>query len=373
MIAGNDKELKLLSKASAEFSKKELAPNREENDKYPFGPFFKDVLEKAFELDFFHVTLPEKYSGIGQGMQALCIILSNICMEDSSLGGIIFTNSASQELLHLADAEDLLKKLAQNSDNVNDFLIATQVCNNPADIENNVNAEVIDGQYILSGQIEYVVSGGIANQALIPVDMGSGAGISLFHIDLTQDGISISEPIHSLGIHACPAVDITLERVQGTLVGKPGKGCHYFEKMTDRMSVAAAAMSWGIMKGSFAEAREYCQGRFQGGRKIIEWSEVKYILAEMAVKLKTAEAIISRTCQAIENGEPEWPLYSRSAALQIQENACNFTTDGIQLLGGVGYMKDFGQEKRFRDAKHIQAFLGLSPMNKLRLLENMIR
>ena len=58
MIAGTDKELKLLDKASNEFAKKELAPIREENDKYPFGPFFMPALKKAYEIEFFHATLP---------------------------------------------------------------------------------------------------------------------------------------------------------------------------------------------------------------------------------------------------------------------------------------------------------------------------
>ena len=139
------------------------------------------------------------------------------------------------------------------------------------------------------------------------------------------------------------------------------------------MSVASAAMSWGIMKGSFAEALEYSEGRFQGGRRIVDWSEVRIILAGMAVKIKTAEAIISRTCQAVDNEEPGWQAVARSAALKIQANACDLTTDGIQVLGGVGYMKDFGQEKRFRDAKHIQSLLGMVPMKKLRLIDNLRR
>jgi alkylation response protein AidB-like acyl-CoA dehydrogenase len=49
--------------------------------------------------------------------------------------------------------------------------------------------------------------------------------------------------------------------------------------------------------------------------------------------------------------------------------ACQTTTDGIQVLGGVGYMKDFGQEKRFRDARHIQLLLGSAPMKKIRYME----
>jgi alkylation response protein AidB-like acyl-CoA dehydrogenase len=142
--------------------------------------------------------------------------------------------------------------------------------------------------------------------------------------------------------------------------------------MADKLHVAAGAMSAGIMKGSFSEAFEYTKGRQQGGREIINWSEVRMILATMALAVTNAEMLISRTCQAIDSSEKGWQACSRAAAITIQESATQVTTDGIQLLGGVGYMKDFGQEKRFRDAKHIQALLGIAPMKKLKFIEKMI-
>ncbi len=46
------------------------------------------------------------------------------------------------------------------------------------------------------------------------------------------------------------------------------------------------------------------------------------------------------------------------------------TNDGIQVLGWVGYMKDFGQEKRFRDAQHVQALMGIATLRKLEYLDN---
>ncbi|MBI5896521.1 MAG: acyl-CoA dehydrogenase, partial [Desulfobacterales bacterium] len=51
---------------------------------------------------------------------------------------------------------------------------------------------------------------------------------------------------------------------------------------------------------------------------------------------------------------------------------CDVTTDGIQVMGGVGYMKDFGQEKRFRDAKHTQALLGIAPAKKIKFMNEML-
>jgi alkylation response protein AidB-like acyl-CoA dehydrogenase len=373
MIAGTDKELKLLDKASSEFAKKELALFREENDKYPFGPFFEPALKKAYEIEFFHATLPEALGGIGQKMTALCVILYNICREDASMGGIIFTHTAAQEIMIAANAGDLLKQVVSDKSDVKDALIAFPVFNNPSEIDHMAIVEKNGDKYLLSGNLDYVVLGGIAVHALIPGKVKGQPGYCFFLVTLSDSAIEKSGPVHSLGIHACPAVDLNLKNVKGVLVGKESSGADYFEQMADKMHVAAGAMSAGIMKGSFTEAFEYTKGRQQGGREIINWSEVRMILSGMAVANTNAEMMISRACQAVDSGEKGWEACSRAAAISIAETACQATTDGIQLLGGVGYMKDFGQEKRFRDAKHIQALLGLAPLKKIRFIENMIK
>ena len=62
----------------------------------------------------------------------------------------------------------------------------------------------------------------------------------------------------------------------------------------------------------------------------------------------------------------------QAAAIHVLSTATTLATDGIQAMGGVGYMKDFGQEKRFRDAGQIQAFLGNFPMKKIRLIKQIL-
>ncbi len=372
MIPNNDIELKLLDKAAAEFSKKLLAPGREENDKFPYGPFFEPVLDKAYKLDFFHSILPEKYGGMGQGMDSLCIILDQICREDSSLGGIIFTNTASHEILLAAKSSEMLEKLTDSSADVNDFLIAFPVFNDPSDSPPSLQAEKKTDGYMLKGPLEYLVLGGMAGHAIVPAEVNGVDGYSFFLVNLKEQGLEIGPPVYSLGLHACPAVDLNFNGVQASLVGKEGAGHGYFEKMMDRLSVAAASMSSGIMKGSFKEALDYTRKRSQGGREIIKWSEIRMMMANMAVQIKNAEMSVSRSCQAIDNNESGWENCSRAAAIQVQDMACHLTTEGIQVMGGVGYMKDFGQEKRFRDAKHVQAMFGITPMKKLKYLENII-
>lgn len=365
------KELALLAKAASEFAKKQLAPDREENDRYPFGPFFDSVLDKAFGLDFFHILLPETMNGMNQGISALAVTLAELCQEDSSLGGILFTTAAAQELLFAADATAELERLAAQTA-VRDFIIGMPVFNNPAEVRHLADVRRTGDTFVLSGNLEYLVLGGMARQALVPASSPGSSAYSWFLVDLSQDGVTKSEPILSLGLHACPAVDVTFSGTRATLIGEEGKGSVYFEKMADRMHAAAAAMSLGIMKGSFREAFDYAKKREQGGHTIINWSEVKMMLSNMAIKITNAEMILERACKAVDLQETRCEARSRAAALHIQDMACDLTTDGIQLLGGVGYMKDFGQEKRFRDAKHVQALLGIVPVKKITFIETMI-
>ncbi len=365
MIASGNKELALLEKASREFSKQILAPNREENDKYPFGSFFQDVLDKAFALDFFHATLPEDLGGIGHGIDALSILLSNICQEDSSLGGILFTTTFAQDIILAAGNTDLIQYGTNSQSSIRDALMAYPVMVHPKEVKQLVRSKRADQNYLLSGKLEYLVLGNIADHALIPATVESQAGYSFFLINLDDQHITMSDPIFSHGLHACPAVDVTLHDVEGILVGDEEMGVSLFQHAYDHLQLATAAMSFGIMKGSLDEAMDYCSKRMQGGRIIADWSEMQMMLGDMAIKVQVAETLLSRACQAVVKKEKKWKQTVTAATLHITQAATELTTDGIQAMGGVGYMKDFGQEKRFRDAGQVQAYLGLAPLKKI--------
>jgi alkylation response protein AidB-like acyl-CoA dehydrogenase len=372
MIASMNAELKPFEDLAVQFAGKELSSQREEHDAYPFGPFFGEVLAKAYEVGLLGITLPEKLGGIGQGISALSVILETICRVDASLGAIIVTTTVAQQILLESGSTKTLESVTKNAGNAGEFLIAFPVFNNPSEVSHVVYGRKEKNKYILFGDLEYVVLGALAGHCLIPAKIRGQGGYSFFLVDLSNEKITRSEPVLSLGLRACPAVDMKFDDVEALLVGEEGKGVVYFEKVANRMHVAAASISAGIIRGSFDEAMAYAKERFQGGREIVKWSEVQMILSNMAVRMNIADMTLRQACQAVEQNEPGWELNSLAAAIHIQEMACDLTTDGIQLLGGYGYMKDYGQEKRFRDAKHVQALLGMVPMKRLQYIKKII-
>jgi alkylation response protein AidB-like acyl-CoA dehydrogenase len=359
-------EMKSFEDLALNFAGKELANRREASDRYPFSPFDSTVLAKAHELGFLGITLPEDLGGIGQGISTLCVVLEGICRTDASLGALVFTNALSQEIVLLSGSGDLLRDPASKGS-----LIACSAYSDPQEHKDLPLAEKGKKGYTLTGSAGYVVLAPIAAQALIPARISGQEEYSFFLVNLSDPKVKKSEPVFSLGVHACPVADLALNGAGGVLVGREGKGAESFGEAADTMYAAAAAISLGIMRGSFDYALAYSNEREQGGWPIVNWSMIKTILADMAVQMNIGDMAVSGACSAIEKKAAGWDICAKAAALHCQDAACQVTTDGIQVLGGYGYMKDYGQEKRFRDAQQIKTLLGMAPLRKVELLDQL--
>lgn len=372
-MAKKDNELQMLVKAAEEFARKELAPLAAESDKHPDRTQINELLHKAYDLDFFHILLPEELDGMGMGAQALASLLEPICQVDSSFGVLLFANIFSYELLLASGSRDQAKTITSAGDAPGAFLAACPVFENPAETGVQLRAEKQGERYLLSGRAEYLVPGALAPRALVPALVTGQSAHTIFLVDTAAPGVSVSPPILTLGMHACLGVDMEMNAAPATPIGEEENGQAYFDQAADRLQTAAAAMALGVMKGSFKEGFDYASRREQGGRTTINWSEMQMILADFVLKIQMAEMAVAQSTLVVDSGAKGWRQSALAAAVQVGAMACETTTDGIQVMGGVGYMKDFGQEKRFRDARHIQALLGMAHMKKLRLIRHHIK
>lgn len=232
-------------------------------------------------------------------------------------GGILFTTALAQQILMEAGAHDTIRKITGAASKAEEALIAFPSFANPSEFVPLVLARHEEGRYILSGTCDYLVLGGLARYGIVPARIRGGERYSFFIMDLASPGVTKSDTVVSLGFHACPAVDVSMKDVGGTIAGGVREGAVLFERVADKMHAAAASIACGIMKGSFAEAQSYTKDRFQGGREIVKWSEVRMMLANMAVKVDIADMAIAGACRAVEEKLPGWESKSRAAAIRI--------------------------------------------------------
>ncbi|MDD5344530.1 MAG: acyl-CoA/acyl-ACP dehydrogenase [Smithella sp.] len=375
MLTALNKDLKPFEELITKFSKDELKPHVEEHDRYPFGKLDTDVIEEGFQkiydMGFLGIMMPEKYAGIGQGISAMCMMLGHVAEVDASYSLIILTSALSQQIILNANANGIAEKIYPNAKNAKEYLVAFPSFTDPNQAA-TPQVTASGNNYTLTGKLDYLVLGNFSRWAVVPARTVGSKNYSFFLVDLNDKGIRKSAPIFSLGLHACPIVDVTLDGVTGQIIGEEGKGEKYFEATSAIMHVATAAINAGIMRGSLKEAVDYLKEREQGGKIVINWSEVRMLLANIAIKSRAAELCVTQACKAIDENLRDWEQISVASTLHVHDLACEVVTDGVQLLGGNGYMKDYGQEKRYRDARQVQALLGVVPLKKLALINQII-
>ena len=353
-----------------DFAAKKLMENWEEHDRYPFSELYTDAIEDAGIVGFYGVNLPCDFGGVEMNTSMIAVILERLSETDSSMAGIIFTNAAALEIINAASESGDTEGTCQEIKSIGTVPLAFQAFTSPE--ENSIPILNKKGDAIFFGNMKYLTLGNIADYAIVPARMKDEKAFSYYLIDLRDKGVKKSEPVVSLGLHACPSVDVTLENVPVQIIGKPDEGAVCFNTMKDRMSICIAAMSLGIMRASFKSALEYTEERYQGGRQIIDWPQVRMMLANMAVEVKIAETCFAMAMQELDMNKQGWEKTAAAAAIHLGELATRTATDGVQLFGGNGYTKDYPQEKRMRDARQAQCLLGMMPLKKINYIARII-
>lgn len=352
------------------FAKNQLAGFIHDHE-YPYRLDPAGIINSVNDLGFLSINLPSAYGGLGLGVQPLSEILEQISLVDAGLAGTLFSNNAALEIISVASHSSNCDRIYETISRANVLPLAFQAYSSPA--ETSAPASVKSGgAHNLHGKAELLVSGGSAAYAVIPGKDDAGA-YSYFLVNLGDKEIKKSGPVVTIGMQSCRPVDIELDGAAGVLIGEEGKGTRLFDEVCRRMSYPACGILLGIMKGSFDTAFEYCGQRYQGGRMIIQWSDVQMKLAGAATLMRLAEACVHGLKSMFAAGTANAGHCAVAAAIHIGNMAADVTSEGVQLLGGNGYMKDYGQEKRMRDAKQAQSLLGSSPLRKKGLIDAVIK
>jgi alkylation response protein AidB-like acyl-CoA dehydrogenase len=118
------------------------------------------------------------------------------------------------------------------------------------------------------------------------------------------------------------------------------------------LALAAISVALGTAAGSLRTAMAYAEERYQGGTMIVHHHPVDQMLRAMADHIAHGETLR----MALLSG-PTTP--SRRALFTLAFDACEAAvSNGVQVLGGYGYMQEYGQEKRMRDTKTLRLLFG---------------
>ena len=333
----------------------------DEKEEFPWA-----IMKDLADTDLFRVFIPEEYEGLGGGCLELCLVveeLSRACpgVAVSYAGSLL----GSFDLLKYGSEEQKRKYLPDIASGKRLAAFAVTEAEAGSDIGNiKTTATRTDKGYLINGTKQFITNGGEADiyTVIVSTDKARGArGASALLVEKDTPGFSFGRKEKKMGIRASATRELVFEDClvpAENIIGREGMGFIMTLGLFDYTRPGIAAQAVGVAQGALEAAVDYARERIQFGHPIISFQAVQHMLANMAIDVEAARALVYAVARAIDSGGKSFSKESAMAKVFASDTAMRVTTDAVQIFGGVGYMRDYPVEKMMRDAKIMQIYEG---------------
>lgn len=362
------------------FAETEIKPVAAELDKNHEHP--AEIVKKMGELKMMGIAVPEEYGGGGMDNVSYALALIEISKACASTGAIMSVNNSlyCYPVMAYGTHEQKMKYLSPVAGGEKTGCYALTEAGAGSDPSALLTSAVQDGdEWIINGEKKFITSGNVASYAVIAAltEKGKGyKGISSFVIDLEKTpGFKVGRVEDKLGINASGTAELIFENARvpaDALLGNKGEGFKQMLATLNGGRVGIASQAVGIGRAVLDEALEYAKVREQFGKPISSFQAIQWKLADMATELDAAELLTLRAAWLEDNGKP----YEKAAAMAkmyASDVSMRAAVEGVQILGGYGYCKDYPMERHMRDAKICQIYEGTNEIMRLIIANNLIK
>jgi len=363
-------EQRMIKDLARQIAEEHVLPVRAELDET--GEFPWDIMKILAQADMFRVFIPSEYGGLGTGALELCLVveeLSRVCL------GVSTTYAANAlgtyPILLFGTEEQKKKYLPDIADGKRLVAFALTEPNAGSDAGGIQTTATKDGDYyILNGRKQWITNGGEAEiyTVIALTDKSKGArGASAFIVEKGTPGFSFGKKENKMGIRASATRELIFEDCKipkENMLGREGMGFIVAMKTLDQSRVGVGAQGLGVAQGAFEEAAKFAKQRVQFGQPVISFQAVQHMLADMAIQIEAARALIYSVARYIDSGAKDITKASAMAKTFATDVAMKVTVDAVQVMGGSGYMKDYPVEKMMRDAKILQIYEGTNQIQR---------
>jgi alkylation response protein AidB-like acyl-CoA dehydrogenase len=365
-------EQQFMKDVAREIAEKKMKPVVEHYDRE--DDFCWPIIKAIAEADLFRVFIPEDYGGMAGNtpIMNMCVVteeLSKVC--GGMALGFAATGLGAFPILISGSDEQKQKFLPRIADGTLAAFALTEA-NAGSDVAGMQTCAVEDGDcYVLNGAKQWITNGGEAEIYCVfaVTDPDRGArGVSCFVVEKGTEGFTFGKKEDKMGIRASATRELIFQdcRVpKENLLGKRGTGFFTAMKTFDQSRPGVAAQALGIAAGALELAVNYSRERVQFGQPISANQGLRFLLADMAMKVESARALVYSVARWIDSQPREkTTAYSAMSKCWASDVAMEVTTNAVQVFGGYGYMKEYPVEKMMRDAKITQIYEGTNQIQR---------
>jgi acyl-CoA dehydrogenase len=223
-----------------------------------------------------------------------------------------------------------------------------------SDVANLQTRAVRDGDfYRVSGSKTFITSGVRADFYTVAVRTGEPgfAGISLLLIEKGTPGFTVGRQLKKMGWWASDTAELFFEDCQvpvGHLIGSENMGfaCIMGNFQSERLALALMANMTAQL--ALEESLKWAREREAFGKPIGKFQVIKHRLAEMATALEVSREFTYRQAAKMAAGLSVIKEMSMAKNFAT-DTADRITSEAVQILGGMGYMRESLVERLYRD------------------------
>ena len=360
-----------------QFANDRIAPHVRSMD--DAAVFRKDLLQEFFDLGLMSIDVPEEYGGQGGTFFQAVIAIEELAKVDPSASVIVDVhNTLFNNAVREWGTDEQRKRILAKASKDSLASYALSEAGSGSDAFALTTKATEDGDaYILNGRKLWITNAGEAKFFLIFATVNPDAGykgITAFLVERDTPGFTVGKKEDKLGIRASSTCELILDNCRvpkSSILGEVGKGYKVAIETLNQGRIGIGAQMVGLAAGALDHALSYSKQRKQFGKPISEFQGVQFELAEMAVDVEAARLLVYNAARLKDAGKP----YVTEAAMAkyfASQVAERVASKAVEVLGGVGFTKDYPVEKLYRDAKIGRIYEGTSNMQRMTIAKQLL-
>ncbi len=233
------------------------------------------------------------------------------------------------------------------------------------------------GDYVLNGAKQFISGAGDSDIYAVMVRTGAEGpkGISTIIVPKDAPGLSFGANERKMGWHMQPTRQVIFEDCKvpaQNLLAEEGAGFGIAMAGLDGGRLNIAACSLGGAQSALDKALAYTGERKAFGSKINQFQALQFRLADMETELQAARIFLYAAAAKLDRKAPDASKWSAMAKRFVTDTGFTVANDALQLLGGYGYLHDYGIEKLVRDLRVHQILEGTNEIMRVIIARTLI-
>tara|TARA_B100001142_G_scaffold81727_1_gene82721 strand:+ start:2924 stop:4702 length:1779 start_codon:yes stop_codon:yes gene_type:complete len=370
-----------------DFDKDRVLSEKEKIEKYD-PDLSIELLKELGELGLLGIDIPEKYDGIDLDKITTAIVAEALVQSPSfAVTWAVQTGIGSLPIVWFGSAEQKNKYLPKVSSG--EFVCAyglTEPSSGSDATQAKTSAKLTEDKkhYILNGEKVFITNGGIADVFIIFAQV-DGDKFSAFIVEKGTEGFSIGREENKLGMKGSSTAQLLFQDAKvpaENLLYKVGKGATIAFNCLNIGRFKLGCSCLGGSKQAITTASQYSLERKAFGTSISKFDAIQKKIAEMAILTFATDSMIYRTIGLLQDeidlidkdapdyyiqmGEAMGKYAIETSMVKVFGSDCSHWVidQGLQVLGGYGYLEEYSLAPAYRDDRINQIWEGTNEINR---------